>query len=637
MIDPDTPESAADGDDAAAAPASTPDTGVAKTMAGFEYESFLRSLTTRSGIYQMYAADGSLLYIGKAKNLKSRVSSYFRASALEAKTMAMVAKITHVQVTVTSTETDALLLEHSLIKQHKPPYNILLRDDKSFPYILLTENEDYPRLALHRGTKRVKGRYFGPFPSAGAVRDSLHFLQKVFKVRQCEDSYFRNRSRPCLQHQIGRCTAPCVNLVTPDEYATQVENTVLFLNGRSQQLMQRLADSMEQASAKLEFEEAALLRDQLSQLQQVQATQGIEGAAGDLDIVCAIVEAGKSCVQVLFVRAGRVLGSRSYFPPLRLDTTPAEVLSAFLTQYYLGSERELPKEIVLGEQIADAAALEEVLSERAGRKLLLKTRVREARAKWLQLARQTAAENLQSELSARKTAQQRIKVLQTSLDLPKAPERMECFDISHSSGEATVASCVVFDQNGPRKSDYRKFNIEGITPGDDYAAMQQALERRYKRLKAGEGVCPDILFIDGGKGQVQQAMTVLADLKIDQVKVIGVAKGVTRKAGFETLIVGDSGRELQLPGDNVGLHLIQHIRDESHRFAITGHRAKRDKKRQSSVLDQISGVGAKRRRELLRHFGGIQGVQRASLDELMKVPGINEKIAREIYGQLHRA
>jgi excinuclease ABC subunit C len=638
MIDPDNPAAVPDAnsDDIARASSPDDDAGSAKTAAGFEYESFLRSLTTRPGIYQMYAADGSLLYIGKAKNLKSRVSSYFRASGLEAKTMAMVAKITDIQVTVTSTETDALLLEHNLIKQHKPPYNILLRDDKSFPYILLTEGEDYPRLALHRGTKRAKGRYFGPFPSAGAVRDSLHFLQKVFQVRQCEDSYFRNRSRPCLQHQIGRCTAPCVDLVTPDEYASQVENTVLFLNGRSQQLMQRLADAMEQASGQLEFEKAAQFRDQLSQLQQVQASQGIEGAAGDLDIVCAIVEAGKACVQVLFVRAGRVLGSRSYFPPLRLDATPAEVLSAFVAQYYLGSERELPKEILLGEELADAGALQEVLSERAGRKVLLKTRVREARAKWLELARQTAAENLQSELSARKTAQQRIVVLQASLGLAQPPQRMECFDISHSSGEATVASCVVFDQNGPRKADYRKFNIEGITPGDDYAAMQQALERRYKRLQAGEGVCPDILFIDGGKGQVQQAMTVLADLKIDQVKVIGVAKGVTRKAGFETLIVGDSGRELQLPGDNVGLHLIQHIRDESHRFAITGHRARRDKKRQGSLLDGINGVGAKRRRELLRHFGGIQGVQRASLDELMKVSGINEKIAREIYGQLHR-
>jgi excinuclease ABC subunit C len=606
-------------------------------MVAFDSASFLRSLPARPGVYQMYDSAGDLLYVGKAKNLKNRVSSYFRASGLEAKTMAMVARIHDIQVTVTSTETDALLLEHNLIKQHQPAYNILLRDDKSYPYIFLSSKDKYPRLSLHRGSKRKKGQYFGPFPSAGAVRESLHFMQKVFQVRQCEDSYFRNRSRPCLQHQIGRCTAPCVELVSEADYAEQVEHTVLFLKGKSQLLMRELADSMEQAARELAFERAAVLRDQLQHLQQVQARQSIEGVTGDLDIISAAVEAGKTCVQVVFVRAGRVLGSKSYFPPLRLDEAAADVISAFLPQFYLSGSREIPREILLSEKIEDAASLQEVLRERAEHKLVVKTRVRDARAKWLQLASQTAAQNLQSHLSARHTALERIHVLQNSLDLPEAPQRMECFDISHSSGEATVASCVVFDQNGPRKADYRKFNIENITAGDDYAAMQQALERRYKKLKAGEGALPDILFIDGGKGQVAQALAVLEELQINTVEVIGVAKGTTRKAGFETLIMGASGRELQLPGDNSGLHLIQHIRDEAHRFAITGHRARRDKKRKGSVLDQIPGIGAKRRRDLLRHFGGIQGIQRASLEELMKVTGINEKIAREIVGQMSKA
>jgi len=563
------------------------------------------------------------------------VSSYFRATGQSTKTMALVGRIRDIQVTVTETETDALLLEHNLIKKHRPPYNILLRDDKSFPYIYLSSEDRYPRLALHRGTKRRKGEYFGPYPSASAVRESLHFLQKVFRVRQCEDSYFRNRSRPCLQHQIDRCTAPCVNLVSEEDYARQVEHTRLFLRGSSQQLMQQLADQMEAAAEKLEYERAASLRDQLTQLQQVQARQAIEGVAGDLDIVSAAVDAGKACVQVLFVRAGRVLGSKSYFPPLKLDEDEAGVISAFIAQYYLGSSREIPRELILSHAPEDRASLETVLSARAERQVALKTRVRDARARWLQLAGQTAQQNLLSHLAAKKTALGRMQALQDALKLPELPERLECFDISHSSGEATVASCVVFDQNGPRKADYRKFNIEGITAGDDYAAMQQALERRYKRLKAGEASLPDILFIDGGKGQVSQALSVLAELQIQGVEVVGVAKGSTRKAGFETLILGASGREIQLRGDNAGLHLIQHIRDEAHRFAITGHRARRDKKRKGSVLDQIPGVGAKRRRDLLRHFGGLQGIQSASVDELMKVSGINEKIARDIYEQLH--
>ena len=604
-------------------------------MSEFDHKAFLKSLTTRPGVYQMYDASHKLLYVGKARNLKNRVGSYFRASGLTEKTMALVARIHEIQVTVTSTEVDALLLEHNLIKSHQPPYNILLRDDKSYPYIFLSSQDAYPRVSLHRGAKRRKGQYFGPYPSAGAVRESLHFLQKVFKVRQCEDSYFSNRSRPCLQYQIGRCTAPCVDLVTEEEYAAQVENTTLFLRGKSQQLMARLADDMEQAAATLAYEKAAVLRDQLSQLQQVQASQGIEGVTGDLDIVAAAVDGGRACVQVLFVRGARVLGSKTYYPPLRLQETPAEVLSAFIPQYYLGGVRAIPAELIVNVAPEDAATLAEALTVAAQRKIKLRSKVREARARWLQLAVQTAETSLASHLTGRQSVMERMQALQELLGLAQLPERMECFDISHSSGEATVASCVVFDQGGPRKSDYRRFNIEGITGGDDYAAMQQALERRYKRLKSGEAPLPDILFIDGGKGQVSQAMSVLTDLQISGVEVIGVAKGTTRKAGFETLLNGATGRERQLGVDNPALHLIQQIRDEAHRFAITGHRARRDKARKRSTLEDISGVGAKRRRDLLRHFGSAAGVENANIEELKKVSGISATMAQQIYDHLH--
>lgn len=603
-------------------------------MPEFDHKAFLKTLTTRPGVYQMYAADGKLLYVGKAKNLKNRVGSYFRASGLTDKTLALVSRIQDIQVTVTSTEVDALLLEHNLIKSHRPPYNILLKDDKSYPYIYVSTDK-FPRISLHRGAQKGKGRYFGPYPSAGAVRDSLHFLQKVFKVRQCENSYFRNRSRPCLQHQIDRCTAPCVGLVSEEEYAAQVEHTSLFLRGKSQQLMVRLADDMEQAAAELEYEKAAVYRDQLSQLQHVQASQGIEGVTGDLDILAAAVDAGRACVQVLFVRGARVLGSKTYYPPLKLQESPGEVLAAFIPQYYLNGTRAIPGEIVVNEEPESSAALAEALAVQAERKVKLRSRVRDARARWLRLALQTADTNLQAHLAGKQTVQARFQALQALLKLPEMPERMECFDISHSSGEATVASCVMFDQNGPRKSDYRKFNIEGITGGDDYAAMQQALERRYRRLKSGEGTQPDILFIDGGKGQVSQAMSVLEELQINDVMVIGVAKGVTRKAGFETLIDGASGRESQLPGDSPALHLIQQIRDEAHRFAITGHRARRDKARQRSLLEDIPGVGARRRRELLRHFGSAQGVVNASVEELKKISGISATMAAQIYDHLH--
>ena len=604
-------------------------------MSEFDSESYLAQLTTRPGVYQMFDEEGALLYVGKAKNLKSRVTSYFRSSGLSAKTMALVSRIADIEVTVTTTERDALLLEHNLIKQYRPPYNILLKDDKSYPYIFLSSDDRWPRLSFHRGAKRRKGKYFGPYPSAGSVRSTLHLMQKVFKVRQCRDSYFRNRSRPCLQYQIGRCSGPCVGLVSDEAYQEQLDKSALFLSGRSHELMGRLADEMEGAAAALEYEKAAELRDQISQLQEVQATQNIEGTRGDLDLLAVNVEHGHACVQLLFVREARVLGSRSYYPQTRLDESAEEILGAFVPQFYLSGSQHIPQELVLSHDIADRVLLESTLGAECGRKVVIKHRVRDARARWLEMAGQNAATNLRAFLAGKQTMAGRLEALRRALDLESIPTRMECFDISHSSGEATVASCVVFDGSGARKADYRKFNIKDVAPGDDYAAMQQALERRYRRLAKGEGALPDILLIDGGKGQVSQARSVLAAHDITSVKVVGVAKGTTRKAGFETLVDADSGAEMRLRGDSPALHLIQQIRDEAHRFAISGHRGQRAKARKQSLLESIPGIGAKRRRELLRHFGSARAIENASIEELTKIKGISATMAHAIYDHLH--
>jgi excinuclease ABC subunit C len=602
----------------------------------FDSQSFLKTVTEQAGVYQMHNTAGEVLYVGKAKNLKKRLASYFRSRGLAPKTAALVSKIARIDVTVTNTETEALLLEQNLIKQQRPPYNILLRDDKSYPYVYLSGHQ-YPRLSYHRGSKKANGRYFGPYPSAMAVKDSLNFLQKTFQVRQCEDSFFRNRSRPCLQHQINRCTAPCVNAVSPEQYEEDVRHTVMFLEGKSQTLITELADQMERASEALAFEEAAAYRDQIQALQQVQAKQYIEGEGGDVDIIALALQAGAVCVQVLFVRGGRVLGSKSYYPKLHLEETAAEAMEAFIAQFYLGDSggREIPKELIVGEALSSTAILEQALSKQVNRKTSILHKVRSHRARWKKLAQQTAEQNLSSYLANKQTLRQRFEALQDALNLPEMPERLECFDISHSSGEATVASCVVFNQSGPLKSDYRRFNIEGITGGDDFAAMRQALTRRYTRIKSGEGLLPDLLLIDGGKGQLSQAKAVLEELQINDLLVVGVAKGTTRKAGFEVLHRADTGEEFVLPSNHAGLHLVQHIRDESHRFAVTGHKQRRDKKRRESLLEGIAGVGPKRRRELLRHFGGWQEVARASSDDLAKVPGISEKLAADIYAALH--
>lgn len=605
-------------------------------MSEFDHANFLKGVTKQPGIYQMYGEEGKLLYVGKAKNLKNRLSSYFRGSGLAIKTQSLVGKIRQIEVTVTNTETEALLLEQNLIKQDRPPYNILLRDDKSYPYIFLSDH-DYPRLSVHRGAKKKKGQYFGPYPNAYAVKESLSFLQKIFQVRQCEDSFFNNRSRPCLQYQIDRCSAPCMEYVSKEEYAESIRHTSMFLEGKNTDLIAELANAMESASEQMDYESAAQWRDKIQHLQHIQAKQYIDGEHGDIDIAACVVKAGSACIQVMFIRGGRVLGSKSYFPRLSLDEDEGQILEAFLSQFYLAGSRarEIPKEIVVSHQLNDKVILEQALHQQLSRKVSINHSVRSNRAKWLELAKSTALQNLSSRLANKETVLQRFDALQDALELPEAPTRLECFDISHSSGEATVASCVVFDTNGPLKSDYRRFNIEDVTAGDDYAAMEQALRRRYTRIKSGDGQLPDILVIDGGKGQVSQAIKVLEELQIVDVMIIGVAKGTTRKAGFETLINSTSNTEFTLAADSPALHLLQHIRDESHRFAITGHKQRRDKKRKESPLESIPGVGPKKRRELLRHFGGWQEVAAASEEDLTRVPGISVKLAAEIYARLH--
>lgn len=604
-------------------------------MSGFDSSAFLASCSGRPGVYRMFDADAKLLYVGKAKNLKKRLSSYFRKTGQAPKTAALVAKIAQVETTITANETEALLLEQTLIKQWRPPYNILLRDDKSYPYVFLSSG-DFPRLSIHRGAKKEPGRYFGPYPSAGAIRESLSLLQKAFFVRQCEDSYYRNRTRPCLQYQIKRCKAPCVNLVEPAEYAEDVRHSVMFLEGRSNALAEELSKNMEKAAMALDFERAAEIRDQIGILRRVQDQQSMEGGSGNVDIVSAVVSPGGACVHLISVRGGRVLGSKNFFPQVAIEESVAEVLQAFLEQYYLGSmERDLPAELIVNTVHEDFDTLIDALRELRSVEMVITHRVRGTRARWQQLALTNAEQALGARLASRQHLSARFQSLADALELDEPPTRLECFDISHSSGEATVASCVVFGPEGALKSDYRRYNIEGVTAGDDYAAMHQALSRRFRKAAEGEGKLPDILLVDGGKGQLNMARDVLQELAVPDLILLGVAKGVTRKPGFETLYLNDAAHEFTLPGDSPALHLIQQVRDEAHRFAITGHRARRGKARTTSTLENVPGIGPKRRRELLKHFGGLQELCRASLDEIAKAPGISKKLAESIYATLH--
>ncbi|WP_375176833.1 excinuclease ABC subunit UvrC [Marinobacter mobilis] len=605
---------------------------------GFDTSRFLKQLTERPGVYRMYGVDGAILYVGKARNLRKRVSSYFRKTGLAPKTEALVARIHDIEITITGSETEALLLEQNLIKSLRPPYNILMRDDKSYPYIYLSSHQDYPSLTFRRGrTKKGGGTWFGPYPSSGAVKESLNILQKIFKIRSCNESYFRNRSRPCLQYQINRCTAPCVEFITPEAYQQDVRHATMFLEGKNPAIINDLMEAMELAAKTLEFEKAAAYRDQINHLRHVQEQQSVDSEGGDADVIALSQDAGIVCVVVIIVRGGRVLGTKDYFPRYSIEQSEAELIGAFLGQFYFGGDvkRDFPRDVLVAAEVEGRELLEQALSEGAGREVRIRGNVRGERRKWLELAETNARQTLLTHLASKETVYRRLLALRELLELTETPSRMECFDISHSHGENTVASCVVFDENGPLKSDYRLYNIEGITGGDDYAAMRQVLTRRYQKLVSGDGKRPDLVFIDGGKGQLNIAREVFESLNISDIPLIGVAKGVTRRAGMEQLIDALTGDVFRVPADSPALHLIQHIRDESHRFAITGHRARRDKKRRQSTLEGIEGVGPKRRRDLIRYFGGIQEIRKASIDEIAKVRGISKTLADTIYAALH--
>ncbi|MBL1433384.1 MAG: excinuclease ABC subunit UvrC [Gammaproteobacteria bacterium] len=599
----------------------------------FDGKAFVKRLGNTPGVYRMLDVAGKVLYVGKARDLKKRVGSYFNRSGLTPKTRVLITHTCNMEVTVTHTENEALILENNLIKEYQPRYNVLFRDDKSYPYIFMSTKHSYPRLTFHRGGRSKEGRYFGPYPGVGAVRETLNLLQKVFQVRQCEDSFFSNRSRPCLQYQIKRCTAPCVGHISQSNYAQSVKHTMMFLEGKSQQVTEQLAMRMEQASHRLDFEGAARYRDQISSLRHIQERQHVDIDQRDIDVVTSAIKSGVASVQLIFFRDGRHLGDKTFFPKVPGDANAAEVLSAFLPQYYLG--RAIPSELILGHEIEDKELLSDAFAEHAGHKVHLATNVRGERRRLLDMANVNIEQALNRRLSSRGAMRQRLESLKEVFNLDELPSRMECFDISHTMGEATVASCVVFDQEGARKSDYRRFNIEGITGGDDYAAMNQAIQRRYKKLRQGDGKIPDILFIDGGKGQLHEAQKVLEELQISDVMLIGIAKGPERKAGAETLFVGGDETPIELPSDSSALHLIQQIRDEAHRFAITGHRARRAKTRRTSPLEGVEGIGPKRRRALLQHFGGIQGIERAGVEDLSSVSGISHDLAKRLYSLFH--
>jgi len=599
----------------------------------FDIPAFLKTLTQRPGVYRMLNEKAEVIYVGKAKNLKKRVSSYFSSKDCSTKQQAMVNRIRSIDIRVTHTENEALLLESQLIKRLKPRYNISFRDDKSYPFIYVTTHQKFPRLGFHRGAKNRLGQYFGPFPSASSVRESLKLLQKIFPVRQCMDSYYENRSRPCLEYQIERCTAPCVGLIDEAAYAEDVRDTLMFLNGDGRQLIDALADRMESASKALQFEKAAKYRDQIAGLRIILEKQSVHGEQGDVDLVACALNSGAACIQMVFIRGGQQIGDRTFFPSMPDGHEQQSIIEAFLGQYYLG--KPIPKEIIISHPIEDVTLLEQVLTEESGHGVKITAKVRGERARRLGLAISNAETALTSKLLSRQDLFSRYLDLQQIMNSSDTPKRLECFDISHTQGDQTVASCVVFDRQGALKSAYRRFNIDGIEPGDDYAAIAQAVKRRYQHVKAGEVEPPDILFIDGGKGQVKAAKNALEEVGIENLLVVGIAKGPERKPGLEVLIPSENAMPFMLPSNSPGLLLIQQIRDEAHRFAITGHRQRRSKAKQKSALDEIQGLGPKRKQQLLRQFGGIREISRAGVDVLSRIDGISLHLAQRIYDTFH--
>ncbi len=600
----------------------------------FDAEAFLASLTHRPGVYRMLDDRDRVLYIGKARNLKRRVASYFGNKAHHPKTQALMNHSQRVEVTVTGTEQEALLLEYNLIKKHKPRFNVLLRDDKSYPYIRLTTQQDFPRFEFHRGSRRGAGQYFGPFPSAGAVRQVLGQLQKLFQVRQCKDSFFANRSRACLQHQIARCTAPCVGLVSASDYQADVKNATLFLEGRNEPVLENLVERMEKAAKELDYESAASLRDQIGRIREIQASQVMAGAhTRNADVLALQSEPGMHCVALVIIRGGRVLGSRNFFPQSAGKPEAGEVLSAFIVQHYFA--QPAPREIVTTTSPDDRDLLEEALSIQASYKVSIRTQVRGERRRWLEMAQTNAQQGLALRRASNAGLRAQAEALADGLSLNEVPDRIECFDISHTSGRETLAACVVWGPQGALKSAYRRYNIRDAAEGDDYAAIAEAVRRRYTRVQSGEGPVPDLILIDGGKGQLKAAMDALEELQFSEVDLVAVAKGASRRPGQERLFRPGQPQATLLPADSPALHLIQQIRDEAHRFAITGHRQRRDKQQRRSTLEEISGLGPQRRRALLRQFGGLQGVRRAGVADLAGVRGISKALAERIFEHFH--
>lgn len=600
-------------------------------------QAFLKHLPNAPGVYQMLDKAGKILYVGKAKNLKNRVKSYFQKNITSAKTNALMSHVDRVEITVTDSDTEALLLESNLIKRHRPRYNVLLRDDKSYPYLYLSTQDTFPRLDFHRGAKRAAGRYFGPYPNAGAVRENLALLQKLFKVRQCRDSFFKNRTRPCLQYQIKRCTAPCVGYVTKADYALQVNNTILFLEGKNHAIVENLMANMDAASKARAYETAAAFRDVISRMQQLQTQQTITGDEGDVDVLGVAKKMGRVAISILFIRAGRVIGNKTFFPKVPMDIDIAEALGGFIPQYYLSPLRgeQIVDRIVLSEKVDDKTWIESALHASLGKKIKVIDKKMSRYSQWQLLATRNATYALGAQLASQSAVTTRLEALQNALGLPNAILRIECFDVSHTQGEATVASCVVFGVEGAMKKAYRRFNIEGVTPGDDYAAMRQALVRRYTRIKSQGAELPDLLMIDGGLGQLHQAEQALEEVQVSGVVLMGVAKGRSRKPGFEKIYLSGRKQPIEIGQEDPALHLIQFIRDEAHRFAIQAHRAKRTKARQASPLDHIEGVGPKRRQALLKFFGGWQALSRAGVVDIARVPGVSRALAQKIYDVLH--
>ncbi len=598
----------------------------------FDAKPILKTLPNLPGVYRMLNASDEVIYVGKAKDLKKRVASYFNKNLPSPRTRLMVSHIANIVTTVTHNEAEALLLENNLIKSLMPRYNVLFRDDKTYPYIALSADPQ-PRLAFHRGTQRKGAQYFGPFPNAVAVRESIQLLQKVFKLRTCENSVFSNRSRPCLQHQIERCTAPCVGLISDADYRNDVEQAALFLQGKTNEVIDTLAEKMNVAASNLDYEQAALIRDRMQALRQVQAKQFVSDFnVADADVIACAELQGQHCINLVMVRGGRHLGDRSYMPKNTDGESLETTVLAFLAQHYVA--QNTPPLIVLGIKV-DGSLLEQVLSEQAGRKVKLNSNAIGDKRVWLKMAQTNAELALSQRAASAANQSAKLLALHEALNLPDSAQRIECFDISHTMGEATIGSCVVFDRGDMQNSEYRRYNVTGITPGDDYAAMRDVLTRRYKKVAAGEGVRPDLVFIDGGKGQLSVAVEVMAEVGLSDILLVGIAKGEARKPGLETMIFSDTGEMLNLEKDNKGLHLLQQIRDEAHRFAITGHRAKRAKARMHSSLEDIEGIGAKRRKALLTRFGGLDAIKNASMDELAQVEGISPSLAEKIYGELH--